>query len=124
MPCRAEGDIVSSFGCTKQNFQWTNAQSFQQVAKDGREAFLKCTSLREVRTPPTLLYIALRAATLHIAQNRKENDLEEPYAKANAFDKCGQLDIPKWIHFLLSNTNCGCDMWADDFYEELRKDLH
>ena len=32
-----------------------------KLRRIGREAFLKCTLLREVRTPPTLLYIARRA---------------------------------------------------------------
>ena len=98
-----------------------------KLRRIGREAFLKCTSLREVRTPPTLLYIARRAfagckqlCTFHKTGKRKTG--RGPYAEANAFDECGQLDRPKWIHFLPPNTNSGCDMWADDFYEELRKD--
>ena len=81
------------------------------------------------RPPPTLLYIARRAfagcmqlCTFH--KTGKRTTWRGPYAEANAFDKCGQLDIPKWIHFLPPNTNSGCDMWVDDFYEELRKDLH
>ena len=92
-----------------------------------QEAFLKCTSLREVLLPPTLLYIARRAfagctqlRTFH--KTGKSMTWRGTYAQANAFDKCGQLDTPKWIRFLPPNTKGGCDKWADDFYEEMRKD--
>ena len=44
------------------------------------------------------------------------------YAQANAFDKCRQLDTPKWIRFLPPNIKGGCDKWADDFHEEMRMD--
>ena len=47
-----------------------------------------------------------------------------PYAEHSAFDKCHQLAKPKWIHLLPPNQGGARTVEAEEFYEELRKDLH
>ena len=87
-----------------------------------QETFFKCTSLREVRTPPTLLYIARRALA-GCAQLRafhktgKRTTWRGTYARANACEQCKQLDKPKWLRFLPPNAK---DKGADDFSEAVR----
>ena len=99
-----------------------------KLGRIGREAFLNCTSLREVHAPSVLLYMARRAfagctqlCTFHKSEAR--TTWRGPYAEPSAFDKCSQFDIPRWIHLLPPNRNHSREGWADDFYEELRKDL-
>ena len=79
-----------------------------------QEAFFKCTSLREVRAPPTLLYIARRAFAGCAHKTGKRTTWRGTYARGNAFDECEQLDKPKWLRFLPSNTK---DKWVDEFTE-------
>ena len=62
-----------------------------------QEAFFKRTSLREVRTPPTLLYIARRAFAgctqlRAFCKTGKRTTWRGTYARV----KCEQLDKPKW----------------------------
>ena len=40
------------------------------------------------------------------------------YARPNAFDKCEQLDQPKWLRFLQADAN---DLWREDFLEPAPK---
>ena len=78
-------------------------------------------SLREVCIPSTLLYIAPRAFA-GCAQLRtfyktgKSTTWRGPYARVDVFDKCEQLDKPKWLRFL-PNAN---DKWREDFTEAVR----
>ena len=86
-----------------------------------QEAFLKCTSLQEVCVPPSLLYIARRAfagcTQLRAVHKRgKSKTWRGTYARLNAFDKCEQLDKPKWLRFLPPNAK---DQWGEDFREAL-----
>ena len=41
-----------------------------------------------------------------------------PPLVANAFDKCEQLDQPKWLRFLPADAN---DLWREDFLEPAPK---
>ena len=87
-----------------------------------QEAFFKRTSLREVRTPPTLLYIARRAFAGCVQlrafhKTGKRTTWRGTYARVNAFDKCEQLDKPKWLRFLPPNAK---GKWVDDFTEAVR----
>ena len=86
-----------------------------------QEAFLKCTSLQEVCIPPSLLYIARRAfagcAQLRAVRKKgTSNTRRGTYARLNAFDKCEQLDKPKWLRFLPPNAK---DQWREDFQEAI-----
>ena len=88
-----------------------------------QEAFLKCTSLQEVSTPPSLLYIARRAFAgctqlRAIRKQGKSKTWRGTYARPNAFDKCEQLDQPKWLRFLPADAN---DLWREDFLEPAPK---
>ena len=62
-----------------------------------QEAFYKCTSLKEVSTPPSLLYIARHA---------------------NAFDKCEHFDKPTWLRVLPNDAN---DLWREDYLDPAPK---
>ena len=100
----------------------------KKLRRIGREAFLNCTSLREINTPPALMYVARRAfagCTQLCALHKPEakTTWRGPYAESSAFDKCSQLNIPGWVHLLPPNRSNRSEEWADDFYEELRKDL-
>ena len=88
-----------------------------------QEAVLKCTSLQEVSTPPSLLYIARRAFAGYtqlraIRKQGKSKTWRGTYARPNAFDKCEQLDQPKWLRFLPADAN---DLWREDFLEPAPK---
>ena len=72
-----------------------------------QEVFLKCT-LKEVSVPPTLLYIARRAFA-GCTQRRGT------CSRANAFLKCDNLDMPKWVR-LLPLDRKDEDKWTDDSY--------
>ena len=88
-----------------------------------QEAFPKCTSLQEVSIPPSLLYIARRAfaGCTQLRATRKQGKSKTwrgTYARPNAFDKCEQLDQPKWLRFLPADAN---DLWREDFLEPAPK---
>ena len=81
-----------------------------------QEAFLRCTSLQEVCIPPSLLYIARRAfagcTQLRTFRKKgKSKTWQGTYARLNAFDRCEQLDKPKWLRFLPPNAK---DQWRED----------
>ena len=84
---------------------------------------LKCTSLQEVSTPPSLLYMA-RCAFAGCTQLRaickqgKSKTRRGTYARPNAFDKCEQLDQPEWHRVLPADAN---DLWREDFLEPAPK---
>ena len=85
-----------------------------------QEAFLMCTSLTEVSVPPTLLYIARRAfaGCTQLCQFQrvgKRRTWRGTYSRANAFLKCDNLDMPKWVRWLPRNRKDE-DKWADDSY--------
>ena len=85
-----------------------------------QEAFLKCTSLKEVSVPPTLLYIVRRAfagCTQLCQFQRVGRSLtwRGTYSRANAFLKCDNLDMPKWVRLLPLNRKDE-DKWTDDSY--------
>ena len=86
-----------------------------KLRRIGREAFFKCTLLREVRTPPTLLYIARGAfaGCLQLCTLERERP-----GGGHTLRLMPLTNVDNWSY------NSGCDMWADDLYEELRKDLH
>ena len=80
----------------------------KRLRRIGREAFLKCISLREVHTPPPLLYIAHRAfaGRTQLSKLHKmgaKSTWRGPYVERSAFDKCHQFDIPDWINLLPPN---------------------
>ena len=84
-----------------------------------QEAFFQCASLQDVRTPPSLLYIARRAFAgctqlRAFCKTGKSTTWRGTHARINAFDKCEQLDKPKWLRFLPPNAN---DQWREDFTE-------
>ena len=90
-----------------------------------QEAFLKCTSLKEVSVPPTLLYIARRAfaGCAQLCQFHrvgKSVTWRGTYSRANAFLKCDNLDMPKWVRLLPLNRKDE-DKWTDDSYAEPRQ---
>ena len=87
------------------------------VRRIGRDALLNCTSLGELHTPPTLLYIDKRAfagctqlCTL-IRVGRKAT-WRGTYAENDAFESCKQLALPKCIR-LLPKPSDGKEEWAD-----------
>ena len=84
-----------------------------------QEAFFQCASLQDVCTPPSLLYIARRAFAgctqlRAFCKTGKSKTWRGTYARLNAFDKCEQLDKPKWLLFLPPNAK---DQWREDFTE-------
>ena len=86
-----------------------------------QEAFFQCASLQEVCVPPSLLYIARRAfagcTQLRAFRKKgKSTTWRGTYARLNAFDKCEQLDKPKWLRFLPPNAK---DQWREDFQEAI-----
>ena len=122
-------EISEIMGSTFALLAFATAQSFQQTTKDWTRSFSEMHFAARGAHPANFAVYCSTSfcglhATLHIPQTGKRTTWRGPYAEANAFDKCGHFDIPKWIHLLPPNTNSGCDMWADDFCEELRKDLH
>ena len=91
--------LGSTFAHCAQLQQLSLSQNLRIIEQ---EAFSKCTSLKEVCIPPSLLYIARRALW------------RGTYARLNAFDRCGQLDKPQWLRFLPPNAK---DQWREDFRE-------
>ena len=94
-----------------------------KLRKIQQEAFLKCTSLTEVHVPPTLLYIARRAFGGCTQLNRFERTDQSwtwrgAYARANAFLRCDNLDMPKWVRWLPRSQEDD-DQWADDSFAAL-----
>ena len=74
-----------------------------------QEAFFQCASLQEVCTRSSLLYTARRAfagcAQLRtFCKTGKSTTWRGTYARINAFEKCEQLDKPKWLRFLPPNA--------------------
>ena len=101
----------------------------KRLRRIGQEAFLLCSSLREVHTPPALLYIAHRAFSgcTQLSRLRKMKDKTTwrgPYVESNAFEKCHNFDMPAWINLLPPNQGSSRTFEAEDFYHELRKDPH
>ena len=74
----------------------------QRLRRTGQEAFL-CSSLREVRTPPALIYIAHRAF-LGCTQLSRLVKMEGKatwrglYVERDTFELCDQLHKPGWIN--------------------------
>ena len=94
-----------------------------KLRKIQQEAFLKCASLTEVHVPPTLLYIARRAFGGCAQLNRFERidkslTWRGAYARANAFLRCDNLDMPKWVRWL-PRSQKDDDQWADDSFTAL-----
>ena len=96
-----------------------------KLRKIQQEAFLKCASLTltEVHVPPTLLYIARRAFGGCTQLNRFERTDKSltwrgAYARANAFLRCDNLDMPKWVRWL-PRSQKDDDQWADDSFAAL-----
>ena len=88
-----------------------------------QEAFYKCVSLKEVSTPPSLLYIARHAfaGCTHlriILKQGKSRTWRGTYAQSNAFDKCEHFDKPKWLRVLPIDAN---DLWREDFLDPAPK---
>ena len=61
---------------------------------------------------------SLLHATSSNTQARKKVTWQGTYARPNAFDKCEQLDQPKWLRFLPADAN---DLWREDFLEPAPK---
>ena len=106
----SQTDVIEILGSTfahcSQLQQLSLSRNLQIIEQ---EAFLKCTSLQEVCIPPSLLYIARRAfagcAQLRAVRKKgKSKTWRGTYARLNAFDKCEQLDKPKWLRFLPPNA--------------------
>ena len=88
-----------------------------------QEAFLKCAALTEVSVPPTLLYIERRAFAGCMQLNRfqrtgKRMTWRGTYSRANAFLRCDNLDMPKWVRWIPRNPKDE-DQWADDSFRVL-----
>ena len=101
----------------------------KRLRRIGQEAFLLRSSLREVHTPPALLYIAHRAfpgctqlSGLH--KMKDKTTWRGPYVQSNAFQMCHKFDMPQWINLLPPNQGSSRTFEAEDFYCELRKDPH
>ena len=47
-------------------------------------------------------------------QNPPNRGITDASIGGNAFDKCEQLDQPKWLRFLPADAN---DLWREDFLE-------
>ena len=65
----------------------------RKLRRIGKEAFLLCSSLQEVRTPPALLYIAHRAffdceQLIQLIKMEEKATWRGPYAESNPFDLC------------------------------------
>ena len=64
-----------------------------------REAFLRCTSLEEIHTPPALLYINKRAFAgctqlCKLVRMGKKGTWRGTYAEYDAFETCTKLALP------------------------------
>ena len=116
----SQTDVIEILGST-----FAHCSQLQQLSLSRnlrtieQEAFLKCTSLQEVCIPPSLLYIAQRAfaSCTQLRAIRKDGKCTTwrgTYAWCNAFDKCDQLDKPKWLRFLPLKYD---DQWREDFRE-------
>ena len=104
---KASEILGSTFAHCAQLQQLSLSQNLRIIEQ---EAFLNCTSLQEVCTPPSLLYIARRAFAgctqlRAFWKKGKSKTWRGTYARPNAFDKCEQLDKPKWLRFLPPNDN-------------------
>ena len=94
-----------------------------KLRKIQQEAFLKCAALTEVSVPPALLYIARRAFAGCTQLNRfqrtgKRMTWRGTYSRANAFLRCDNLDMPKWVRWIPRNPKDE-DQWADDSFRVL-----
>ena len=88
-----------------------------------QEAFYKCISLKEVFTPPSLLYIARHAfaGCTHlriILKQGKSSTWRGTYAQYNAFDKREHFDKPTWLRVLPNDAN---DLWREDYLDPAPK---
>ena len=66
----------------------------------------------------TLQQSALGSLRLKISEGKALVQHGEGHARPNAFDKCEQLDQPKWLRFLPADAN---DLWREDFLEPAPK---
>ena len=100
----------------------------KKLRRIGQEAFLLCSSLREVHTPPPLLYIAHRAFS-GCTQLRRLLKMENrttwrgPYVECNTFEMCHKFDMPDWVNPLPLNQGSSRTFNAEAFDEELRRGL-
>ena len=100
--------------CLKQTFEilgsaFAHCSQLQQLCLSRnlriieQEAFLKCAGCTQLRA---------------IRKQGKSKTWRGTYARPNAFDKCEQLDQPKWLRFLPADAN---DLWREDFLEPAPK---
>ena len=87
------------------------------VRRIWRDAFLRCTSLVEIHTPPALLYINKRAFAgcaqlCKLVRMGKKGTWRGTYAEHNAFEMCAKLALPTWIRLLPKPTD-DKEEWAD-----------
>ena len=87
------------------------------VRRIGRDALLDCTSLGELHTPPTLVYIHKRAFAGCIQLSKlirvgKKATWRGTCAEYDAFESCEQLALPKWIRLLPKSSDSN-EEWAD-----------
>ena len=121
LSCTRLTDIMGSAFAHCKHLQ--NLSLPHKLRRIEQEAFLKCTSLKEVSVPPTLLYNAGRAfagCTQLCQFHRVGKSLitwRGTYSRANAFLKCDNLEMPKWVRLLPLNRKDE-DKWADDSYAE------
>ena len=101
----------------------------KRLRRIGQEAFLLCSSLREVHTPPALLYIAHRAFSgctqlSRLLKMKDKTTWRGPYVESNTFEMCHQLDMPGRINLLPPNQGSSRTFNAEEFDDELRRNLH
>ena len=100
----------------------------RRLRRIGQEAFLLCSSLHEVRTPPALIYIA-HQAFLGCTQLSRLIKMEYkatwrgPYAERDTLELCDKLHMPGWINLLPPNQGSSRTFNAEEFDDELRRNL-
>ena len=100
-----------------------------RLRRIGKEAFLLCSSLHEARAPPALIYIAHRAF-LGCTQFSRLIKMEDkatwrgPYVERDTFELCDKLHMPGWINLLPPNQGSSRTFNAEEFDDELRRNLH
>ena len=88
-----------------------------------------CSSLHEVHTPPALLYIAHRAFSgctqlSRLVKMEAKATWRGPYVESDTFELCDKLNVPGWINFLPPNQGSSRTFNAEEFDDELRRNLH
>ena len=96
-----------------------------RIQRIGKEAFLCCTSLRELVVSSILEYIVVRAFfgcehLTHLTMLNDQDTWGDVRAEDNAFLLCDQLEREAWLTLLPPND----DVDSDAFDEELRRGLH